>query len=369
MPCKEKILFFYLNTGNGHLAPAKALRDSIEQISDNKYKVVLVDALKESPKIIRTIMEDGYRKGISSAIWVYELWYLLMLIKPLRDFTHWLISISVKGYVKKCIFGEKPDKVIIFHSLIIKPVIETVKEENYITRPKVLITDPFTAAPSWFQYRDLDFITFSDKVIQKRNISYKKFPMVLNRKFKPSNINKQNLKKELGFNPEKNLILLIGGGDGLPKLIPIMNNILESKPDYQIACVCGRNRDQYKRILKIKDKYSDIDIKLYGFINNVYELSIASDLAITKAGASTIMELLLTETIPIITRYIWGQEKGNRDFIVNNNLGFYEKNPKKLPYLINMVLHDNEILSGTVQNIRDMNLLNGTDLVANHIIS
>jgi processive 1,2-diacylglycerol beta-glucosyltransferase/1,2-diacylglycerol 3-beta-galactosyltransferase len=37
-------------------------------------------------------------------------------------------------------------------------------------------------------------------------------------------------------------------------------------------------------------------------------------LLFSKCGASTFMEILLSKKIPIITDYIWEQEKGNVDY-------------------------------------------------------
>ncbi|MCP4178633.1 MAG: hypothetical protein GY756_12790 [bacterium] len=364
---KETILFFYLNTGNGHLAPARALKEHIDDNLNDKFMTVLVDGLKESLPHARVIMEKGYRKSISTAIWVYELWYLIMLIKPIRSFTLWLISIHVKPYITKIIREEKPDKIVIFHTFIIKPIMDVIKKEGLDIKPQVIITDPYTAHPSWFHYRDLNYVAFSDKVVKKHDINYRKFPIVLNKEYGDRVLELFHLKEDLGFDPNKKLVLIIGGGDGLPRGVQIVKEIVRSSPDCQIAYVCGRNKNQYKKVAKLKKKYQIDCLKVYGFVNNLHELSRVSDIAITKAGASTVMELLMTETVPIITRYIWGQEKGNKDFVVDNNLGFYEKRPQYMPQLIDSLLSDEKIIPETVNNIRNMKITNGTELVANFI--
>ena len=56
-------MFFYLKTGGGHLAPAKAVAHYMEKYFGEDSTVVLVDGLKEAPEYSRFILE---LKGIIS---------------------------------------------------------------------------------------------------------------------------------------------------------------------------------------------------------------------------------------------------------------------------------------------------------------
>ena len=76
----------------------------------------------------------------------------------------------------------------------------------------------------------------------------------------------------------------------------------------------------------IKKLYPDVRIHVYGFVDFVYELINISDAVITKGGPATVMEILQLNKIPVISSYIWEQEKGNVELVTQSNVGFYEPN-------------------------------------------
>ena len=119
----------------------------------------------------------------------------------------------------------------------------------------------------------------------------------------------------------------------------------------------------------MKEKYKLENLKIFGFIDFVHDLLSISDIVITKCGASTFMEILLSKKIPIVNSYIWEQEKGNVDFLVDNGMGIFEKRISKLPFIINNLFSEKIELMKYKNNIEKGNLKNGTAEVANHIIS
>ena len=117
------------------------------------------------------------------------------------------------------------------------------------------MTDPYIAHPLWFLRENQNFIVFSQELKQrciKDNINaenIKVFPFPLDEKFsKPASVNEvAEYKNKRGFIKNKTLLVL-GGGDGIPKGAELLKNILELNPDCEIAFVCGRNEKLYKKL-------------------------------------------------------------------------------------------------------------------------
>jgi UDP-N-acetylglucosamine:LPS N-acetylglucosamine transferase len=105
-------------------------------------------------------------------------------------------------------------------------------------------------------------------------------------------------------------------------------------------------------------------LKVFAFVDFVYELLNAADIVITKCGASTIMEILMMKKIPIINDYIWEQELGNMEFVRDNGLGIFERNIGKLPQIIKELVSDEGQYQRYRQNIEKMSLRSGTKDVA-----
>lgn len=70
--------------------------------------------------------------------------------------------------------------------------------------------------------------------------------------------------------------------------------------------------------------------------------------------------------IPVINSYIREQEKGNVQFVTQNNLGIYEPQHRKMALLVHKMLEDN--LESYHQRISNMQLKNGTQEIAEYIL-
>jgi 1,2-diacylglycerol 3-beta-galactosyltransferase len=371
-----KYLFLYLKTGGGHLAPAKAVAEKIHTKRKTSIEIQLIDGLSESNYIVKKIIEDGYKTAVNKVAWTYEFFYLLHKISIVSRFTAWLVSYSVIPQLEKQILKTCPNKIVIFHFFLIKPVFEIIDKYQLDVAVLTVVTDPFTAHPMWFLQKGQNYIVFSELLRDKcidRGISpdnLEVFPFVLDSKFSRniSELKKLQIRRKLGFNADSKIILIIGGGEGMPKGKKILKKIIERNMDAEIAIVCGKNLKLYKKAIKLKEKYSHNNLKVYGFIDFVHSLLSISDIVITKCGASTSMEILIMGKIPVINNYIWEQEKGNMEFVCKKNMGVLEKNIKLIPDVLNRLLTDSDFYNKLHNNIKKASIQNGVSQVSDYII-
>jgi processive 1,2-diacylglycerol beta-glucosyltransferase/1,2-diacylglycerol 3-beta-galactosyltransferase len=276
----------------------------------------------------------------------------------------------MKPYLKKRIDEERPAKIVIFHFFLIAPVLDILKELHYDIPVITIVTDPFTAHPLWFQREQEQYIVFSERLkeycIQKRKISASKlrvFPFTLAKQFSTplSSAMITKVKQKFGFNPEKKVVLIIGGGDGIPNGKKILMHLLHASMDVEIAIVCGKNKELYADALELQQHHPSL--KVFSFVDFVYELLNSSDFVITKCGASTIMEILILKKIPIINDYLWEQELGNMEFVRDNELGIFERSIEKLPGIIQELVSGKERYQRYITNIEKMNVRSGTEEV------
>jgi len=373
---KKKFLFMYLKTGGGHLAPARSLANYIDKYKNENAEVFLIDGFEKTIKYGKFIVEDGYRILQNKAKWIYEFIYAIHKFEIISHISAYLVSINTEKYLTEVILKEKPDKIVIFHFFLIQPVYKVLRKYN-ITIPVItVVTDPYIAHPIWFLNKKQNLIVFSQKLktycVKKgfKPKSIKVFPFILDEKFsfQPSQKEIEEIKRKHDFTKSK-VLLIMGGGDGIPKGIKILKSILSVNLDFEIAFVCGKNKKMYDEALKIKEEKNLGRLKIYGYIDFVYELLCISDLVITKCGASTFMEILLSGKIPIVNSYIWEQEKGNVDFMIENELGIFEKNINRLSPVISELFEENELLNKYHSNIKNAGLKNGTAEVVEYILN
>lgn len=372
---KQTYLFFYLKTGGGHLAPARSVAKYLEKNYPDKIKTILVDGLEKSPKMTKRFIEDGYRWSQNYFQKAYELLYAINKIRPLARLSQWVIGRDLLPHIEEQILSNSPAKIINFHFMLIRPISETIRKYGLDIPVITVVTDPYTAHPFWFLNKNQDFILFSPELKEfytRKNVPENRmhvFPFILDEKFtdSPKAENTRELKAKHGFSPDKKLILLMGGGEGMPRGKSILKNLVSANLDAEIAVVCGRNEKLKVKAENIKSRYGFKNLKIYGFIDFVYELLAISDVVITKCGASTFMEILMSGKIPVINNYLWGQEKGNMEFITENRMGIYEKDISRLPEIVNKLISNENLYMEMKQNISNAALRNGTPRVSDFI--
>jgi UDP-N-acetylglucosamine:LPS N-acetylglucosamine transferase len=368
---KEKYFLLYLKTGGGHFAPARSIAHYLSAAHGSTIEPVLVDGLVNANSVVRYLLEDGYRLLQARSKLYYEFLYAVNKFSLIRHGNAAISGLFMKPYLKKRIDKERPAKIVIFHFFLIAPVLDILKELRYDIPVITVVTDPFTAHPLWFQREQERYIVFSERLkedcVQKRNIPTSKlqvFPFILDKQFSTplSSAEITKVKQKFGFAPEKKVVLIIGGGDGIPNGKSILRHLLHASLDVEIAIVCGRNKQLYAVALELQQRYPSL--KVFAFVDFVYELLNAADIVITKCGASTIMEILMMKKIPIINDYIWEQELGNMEFVRDNGLGVFERNIGKLPQIIRDLVSDEGRYQYYRKNIEKMKVRSGTKEVA-----
>ena len=375
MSAKKKYLFVYLKTGGGHLAPARSISNYMNKHYADSAEPKLIYGFEKTPRWVQYIIEDGYRMLQYTGKWFFEFLYAVNKIPIIARITCLLIAPFMKKYLEETILKEKPDKIVIFHFFLIIPIFKILRKNKLSIPVTTVITDPFTPHTMWFLVKNQNFIVFSKeleaKVLKrKRGYEVHSFPFVIDDKFSKELSNEEiiSFKEKYEYNPAKKMLLILGGGDGIPKGEKILEEMLKSKPDYEIGIVCGKNEVLQKGAENLKKKYEAKNLKIYGYVDFIYELINISDVVLTKCGASTIMEILNLKKVPVVNDYIWEQEQGNVDYLIEKKLGIYEPKIKKLPESVINLLKDEKLYSFYKENIINEKIENGVAKVAKHII-
>ncbi|GAC1483084.1 MAG: hypothetical protein PVSMB9_08890 [Candidatus Dormibacteria bacterium] len=130
---------------------------------------------------------------------------------------------------------------------------------------------------------------------------------------------RQSARRALRLRPHAPTVLLVGGGDGTEPLRRYAGALAQLPQDLQILAVCGRNEALARRIRE--DNHSGVHV--YGFVDNMPDLMLASDVLITRAGPGMIAEGIACGCPLFLTGYLPGQEDGNVEEVTARGLGEY----------------------------------------------
>jgi processive 1,2-diacylglycerol beta-glucosyltransferase/1,2-diacylglycerol 3-beta-galactosyltransferase len=354
---KRKFLFLYLTTGAGHISTARVLKEQILKQNPDA-EVVMVNGFDKANILGKVGFELLYFWATNFFHGLFPLIYDISQHRIFATMVSKLMRFHTVHYLKKVFKREQPTDIVSFHfalSSYSKSAVIRLHKKVNIT---VMVTDPFTLPNAWFWDRSLDYLVYSEEAKQTgiaQKVPAEKItvvPFVMNPKFQEPFDSKDilTLRKKHGFDPNKKTVLLVGGGDGLPGAVDIVNKCILRKAKFAIAVVCGKDMGKYTYLESLKRLYPKLDLHVYGFVNYLDELIKLSDCVVMKAGPATLLEALSCRKPIIISRYIHNQELGNMRFAVQNKVGWFIQKPSKIYDKIEEIFEDQDFGSRMAKN-------------------
>ena len=113
--------------------------------------------------------------------------------------------------------------------------------------------------------------------------------------------------------------------------------------------------------------FAQVSVTGLGFVNNMAEYMVASDVLVTKAGPGTIAEAASLSLPVVLTSFLPGQEEGNVDFVQNGNFGVYQEDPPTIATTVATWLQDESTLVTLSQHAKKMGAPNAARDIVSHI--
>lgn len=179
-------------------------------------------------------------------------------------------------------------------------------------------------------------------------------------------------KESLGLSKNKKLVVVVAGSLGSATVNEKMKDFLNKvgKEDYEVLYITGKALyDDFVRDTKFAS-----NIKVLPYLDNLPALLKNTDLIVTRAGASTMSEIL-SLSLPAIfipSPYVANNHQYYNAMEIKNNGGgevILEKDltSDKLLTKINEVLHDRETYLKMKENLKKMSMNDSSDLIYNKL--
>ena len=340
----------------GHIYPALAVINKIKEREPNSEFLYIGTHNRMEKDIIP-------KEGIpfkSITMYGFNRKNLLMNFKTV----YYLFKSKIE--LKKVIKDFNPDIVIGFGGYITFPVITTAHKLGY----KTFIHEQNSVAgkANLMMADTVDLIGVSLKstldVFPKEKVIFTGNPCgdIKNKKID---------KTSLGFSKNKKLIVIVMGSLGALKVHQfLIDNLSKFKNEnYEILYITGKNNYD-----SIKDKNYSSNIKVVPYIDNLSSLFYDTDLLITRAGASTLSEIISYKvpSILIPSPYVPDNHQfKNASDLVNNNaaLMLEEKdlNYDILKNRIDYLFKDKKNYLDMKKNLESMQVNNSAEMIYNSI--
>jgi UDP-N-acetylglucosamine:LPS N-acetylglucosamine transferase len=311
-----RILLLGAKTGGGHEAVMKALSNEIRKrgIEPEEYPSFYED-LYESNRILSNFYNMAQRRSMQLGVLLNEI----MVTEGLRQRDE-LYELYLEKLEK--FFCQKCDIIISVSSLINYHIIRFFEEKKVGFSPRiyVVVTDPYNPMYPGFdnigatRYFCPTFVSkqqLIDSCIPAEKISVYGYP--IRREFyKKVDIDIE--KNELGI-IQKIVVMINCGITGSYSFFDLIIKLVFEAKHIHFIVVCGNNKTLY-RLLNNKIGTEE-NCTILGFVEDMNRIYGISDICITKPGANTIFESLVTKTIPFVYDFegLMYQERGVYDFL------------------------------------------------------
>ena len=330
MAAPKRLLFLFSDTGAGHRAAAEAVAAGLARRYPNEFQVELFDPMRDQ-KVLAGRLTALYGPITRRLPFLWGAAYRATNFKPaVRLFQH-----AVGRGLRRKLRGAlepRPALVASFHPLLNHVAVDVMP---YGVPRVTVITDWINFHQAWTDLTADCIICPSDAAVElcrSRGVPADrlvKAGLPIHPRFQDAIrgfTDKTAMRLKLRLRPHAPTVLLAGGGDGTEPLRKYAAALARSPLDIQVLAICGRNKALAERIRE--DNHAGVHV--YGFVDNMPELLLASDLLVTRAGPGMIAEGLACGCPLLLTGYLPGQEEGNVKEVVNRSLGRFVPRPDDL---------------------------------------
>lgn len=355
----------------GHINPGIAIANKIKEKEENSEIIFIGtdrglenDLVPRAGYKLERINAHGIERKIS-----------------LDNFKNLYNTYKSIGEAQKILKKFKPDVVIGMGGYICVPTVIAAKKLHI---PVVLHESnafPGVAVRLFKKKADKILVGFGDaknKLDNRENVIITGNPIKI-KKLNLSEIEKSNIKKQLGISGEKPVVLVFGGSQGAQSINRSFMEIIVNRKNktYQIIWAAGPN--QYEDIKnKLKEVNMDINnienVKIVPYIYNMEEVMNTCDLVVCRSGAMTITEVSVVGKPAIFIPFPYATENhqeynarvlekiGAAKIILNKDL-----NSEILQNTIKELVNDKKVLEKMGKNATKIAMQNVEDKIYDEI--
>jgi len=345
------VLLFSAKYGEGHLKAGEALQSKLESRLTSNVTVRHLDFGAFFFSKTDYLLRKAYSKMICKTPAIWRMLYDKTADSQLKGYRHYMHTQGSENLLD--FINEFDPDVIVSTHFFPAEVLAGLKKRGSLKVPLVTVVTDYLVHSVWAN-PDVDlFLVGSDDArlrliqagIAPERIVLTGIPV---RACFEGELSKQDALRKLGLEQNKTTVLMMGGSGGFAnretEFMEALFNLSKTLP-VQFLVVCGSNTDTYN-MLKDRAERGDIKAGVLGYVDNIHEYMISSDLLITKGGALTISEAMTVGLPVIMYKPIPGHERGNAAFVQNGGAGIMITSAGELLETVELLLQNPSKLKG-----------------------
>lgn len=343
----------------GHIYPALAIVDKLK----NEYKDLEVLYIGTKTRMESEIVP---KRGIPyEGIEIYG--FSKNILKDIKN------VFCIRKSLDKCtklIKEFNPDLVMGFGGYVTYPVLKAAKKLNiktFLHEQNSIVGKTNKVLSKNVDLVAVSFLSTMDSFKNAKKVIYSGNPCG------EASLNTKEIKKsDVGLDNKKKLVLIVAGSLGSSSMNAKLKEFLQlsRKSDYQVLYITGKK--YYEEF--IKDITLPNNVKVLPYLDNLAGLIKNTDLMVTRAGASTMSEILALNVpaIFIPSPYVANNHQYyNAKEVVDKNAGMMiledELSGEKLFKIVKDILSDDKKYQIMKNNLKNLGRTDSSELIVKEI--
>jgi len=310
----------------------------------------VVDSYRYAARIFSKVVSDGYIGMVRTIPHVYGFIYdRAERSSDAGGFRSWAHHFTARN-IRRLIERVRPSVVVCTHAFPCG-VMSAYKRLYDDTLPVMGIVTDFAVHPFWI-YENVDAYAVATPEIRAAMIARGVGPdriavdgIPVDARFGEPLGDRAALRARLGLAPDRPVALVMGGGLGLGPVAATVRALHDTGSPASAVVIVGRNRALARR-LEERARRDGADVRILGFVDNVFDWMRASDVLISKPGGLSTSEALAAGVPMILLRPLPGQEQRNARYLAARGAAVRVSRTRELSRTVDAVLREDGISPG-----------------------
>jgi processive 1,2-diacylglycerol beta-glucosyltransferase len=300
-PGPSRVLILSADVGEGHAAAARALAEQIEN-SPEQAQVTIIDGLDAMGRLLRPVVEDGYRVQLRFFPWTYTIVYwLLEHVLPMRLLVRRLLCAFGARSLARAIAEHDPDVVVSTYPAV-TVVLAHLRRRGVVSCPTVATITDLTGLFFWAQPGiDTHLVMYGESMRSVERIAGRGSVQLVRPLISADFLQPRcpiEARRALGLPELGRMVVVSGGGWGVGDIAGAVREFTRVPEVSSIVCLAGRN-DQLAEKLRASFA-AEPRVHVYGFTDKMPDLLAAADVLVHSTGGVTCLEAKAAGT-PVVS--------------------------------------------------------------------
>jgi processive 1,2-diacylglycerol beta-glucosyltransferase len=287
----RRVLILSAEVGEGHAAAARALAQQLEA-DPAPTEVTVADGLEAMGRLLRLVVEDGYRVQLRFMPWTYTIFYsLLEHVPPVRWLVRRLLYLFGSRPLARYIAEHEPDVVVSTYP-VITVALARLRHTGALRCPAVATITDLTGLFFWAQPGiDTHLVCYGESVQTVERIAGEGSARLVHPLISAEFLTPRcplEARRTLGLPERGRMAVVSGGGWGVGDIEGAVRSLCRVAEISSIVCLAGRSE---QLAAKLRHSFAHEErVHIYSFTDKMPELLAAADVLVHSTGGVTCLE-------------------------------------------------------------------------------